>query len=82
MHVHELTGDVTGVMRACGNDVIAAHAVNNESCRFSCNTVECVAGVSQVPRRTFFGSLERTHGDTHGSQNSEIDYKLQVHNII
>ena len=34
MHVHYLTGDVTGVMRACGNDVIAAHAVNSESCRF------------------------------------------------
>ena len=30
MHVHYLTGDVTGVMRACGNDVIAAHAVNSE----------------------------------------------------
>ena len=34
MYVYELTGDVTKVMRACGNDAIAAHAVNNESCRF------------------------------------------------
>ena len=34
MHVHDLTGDVTGVMRVCGNDVIAAHAVNSESCHF------------------------------------------------
>ena len=34
MYVYEMTGDVTGVMRACGNDVIAAHAVNSESCRF------------------------------------------------
>ena len=34
MYVYEMTGDVTGVMRACGNDVIAAHAVNCESCRF------------------------------------------------
>ena len=42
MHIHELTGDVTGVMRACGNDVIAAHAVNSESCRFPCNTFECL----------------------------------------
>ena len=40
MHVHELTGEGTRVMRACGNNVIAAHAVNNESC-LSCNVFEC-----------------------------------------
>ena len=34
MHVYDLTDEVTGVMRACGNDVITAHAVNSESCRF------------------------------------------------
>ena len=32
--VHELIGEGTRVMRACGNDVIAAHAVSSESCRF------------------------------------------------
>ena len=48
MHVHYLTGDVTGVMRACGNDVIAAHAVNSESCRFLYCFFECLLRIAAV----------------------------------
>ena len=45
MYVYEMTGDVIGVMRACGNDVIAAHAVNCKSCRFPVS-FECLLRIA------------------------------------
>ena len=42
MHVHELTGEGTRVMRACGNDVIAAHAVSSVNGKNDCSNVGCL----------------------------------------